>query len=59
MWALVKNNVVGGEIMVKKYEKALISIITFSEKDVVVTSGSMEDNEVVANWMNEWDNWGN
>ena len=44
--------------MVKKYEKALISIIAFSEKDVVVTSGT-EDGEVVANWMNEWDNWGN
>ena len=58
MWALVKNNVVGGGIMVKKYEKALISIIAFSEKDVVVTSGT-EDGEVVANWMNEWDNWGN
>ena len=40
--------------MVKKYEKALVTVIAFSE-EVLAASGKMEDGEVVADWKSEWD----
>ena len=48
MGALIKNNIVGGEIMVKKYEKAFMTVISFSE-EVIAASGKMEDGEVLTN----------
>lgn len=44
--------------MVKKYEKAFVTVIAFSE-EVIAASGKMEDGEVLADWKSEWDKGGN
>ncbi len=55
MWGFnKKNNIVGGKIMVKKYERAFVTVIAFSE-EVIAASGKMEDGEVLADWKSEWD----
>ena len=40
--------------MVKKYERAFVTVIAFSG-EVIAASGKMEDGEVLADWKSEWD----
>ena len=40
--------------MVKKYERAFVTVIAFSE-EVIAASGKREDREVLADWKSEWD----